>query len=433
MASVGDHAGPLALTVYRSLARLSTPAAGLLLDFRQRRGKEDQQRRGERMGLSCKPRPAGPLVWLHAASVGETNAVLPLIARIAAAGPVPLLTSGTVTSAEVAARRLVGPAIHQFVPLDLPRFLDRFLDHWRPDLMILVESELWPGMMQAVAGRGIPLVLVNGRMSDRSFRRWRRARWFARALLSPLRLCLAQTAADAQRFAALGAGHVAVSGNLKFDAPPPEVDEKALAALRAEIGARPVFLAASTHPGEEEAVLEALTRLKVQTPGLLAILAPRHPGRGADIETLARGRKLVTARRAAGQPITAESDIYIADTIGEMGLWYSLASVAFLGGSLVPRGGQNPIEPAKIGVALMHGPHVANFAEVYRALSDAGAVRAVAGPEELGTEAGALLGDVDQRNRLVREARASVERFAGALDRTWEALGPWLPGRAPDD
>jgi len=430
MASADEFAGPLALTAYRSLGRLLTPAAGWLLDFRQRRGREDAVRRGERLGIASQARPAGPLVWVHAASVGETNAVLPLIARLAECGTVPLLTSGTVTSAQVAAHRLAEPAIHQYAPLDLPRFLARFLDHWRPDLAILVESELWPGTIQAAHGRGIPVVLVNGRMSDRSFRRWRSARWLARAVLAPIELCLVQTQADAERFGALGARAVAVAGNLKFDAAPPEVDAAALAGLAGAIGARPVFLAASTHAGEEEAVLEVLPALRAAAPGLLTIVAPRHPPRGAGIAALAAARRLKTARRGAGEPLTVETEVYVADTIGEMGLWYSLATAAFLGGSLVPHGGQNPIEAVKLNTALVHGPHVGNFAEIYAALGEAGGVTPMAGPDGLAPALAPLLADAARRGRMAREARACVGRFAGALDRTWEKLRPFLPEQA---
>jgi 3-deoxy-D-manno-octulosonic-acid transferase len=430
MATIDEVAGPLALTAYRSVGRLVTPAAGWLLDVRERRGREDAARRDERLGLASRQRPAGPLVWLHAASVGEANAVLPLIARLSEAGCVPLLTSGTVTSAEFVGARLAPPAIHQYAPLDLPRFVGRFIDHWRPDLAILVESELWPGIIQAASGRGIPLVLVNGRMSERSFRRWRRARWLARAIVSPLDLCLVQTQLDCERFLALGARQAEAVGNLKFDAAPPEVDAAALAGLKAAVGARPVFLAASTHPGEEEAVFAALPALAAAAPSLLTIVAPRHPTRGAELAARAAALELKAARRAAGETIGGDTDVYIADTIGEMGLWYSLAWAAFLGGSLVRHGGQNPIEPSRMGVALVHGPHVANFADIYAALGAAGAARQIAGGEELGADVASLLADPAERERMAREARACIERFEGALDRTWERLLPFLPRQA---
>jgi 3-deoxy-D-manno-octulosonic-acid transferase len=433
MASVDEAVGPLALTAYRSLGRLVTPAAGWLLHLRERRGKEDGARRGERLGLASRPRPAGPLVWLHAASVGETNAVLPLIDRLAAAGCAPLLTTWTVTSAQFAADRLSPPAIHQYAPLDLPRFVGRFLDHWRPDLAILVESELWPGTIHAASARGVPVVLVNGRMSERSYRRWHRVGWLVRVVLKPLDLCLAQAEPDAERFRALGAQNVTVAGNLKLDAAPPEAAAGELAALRAAVGARPVWLAASTHAGEEAAVLDALPALGAAVPGLLTIVAPRHPGRGAEIAALAAGRGLAVARRAAGEALGKATDIYVADTIGEMGLWYRLAPVTFLGGSLVPRGGQNPIEPVKLGAALVHGPHIGNFAGIYAALAEAGGTRLVDGPDSLATAASRLLRNAGERQCMVAAASACIEGFAGALDRTWEALLPFLPepaGRA---
>ncbi len=426
--------GEAGLSLYRALANRLQPLAGPYLKRRMKRGKEDPARFGERFGQATGDRPDGPLVWVHAASVGETNAVLPLLPRLGDRGLAVLLTTGTVTSAAIAGRRLAAGMVHQYAPLDIPHYVERFLDHWKPDLALLVESELWPGAMTALSGRGVPLVLVNGRLSQRSFRRWRRAGPVARALMSRIDLCLAQSADDGRRFAALGAAAVTVCGNLKFDAAAPAADETALRELRQAIAGRPVFVAASTHPGEEAMLVGALQALdsagacvgSAAGGGLLTIVVPRHPDRGPQIAEAARARHLSVALRSAGEPIGGGTQIYIADSIGEMGLWYRLATIAFLGGSLIRHGGQNPIEPAKLVVPLLHGPHIGNFADVYGALKDAAAAVEVADQTALAAALARLLADDAERRRLAREASACVERFTGALDRTLAALQPFL-------
>jgi 3-deoxy-D-manno-octulosonic-acid transferase len=312
------------------------------------------------------------------------------------------------------------------VPLDIRDYMERFLDHWRPDLALFVESELWPGAMTALAGRDVPLVVVNGRLSARSFARWRWAGPFARALMSRIDLCLAQSANDGHRFQALGAASVTVCGNLKFDAAAPTVDEAALQDLRDAIACRPVFVAASTHPGEEEMLTDALKAVSSAGNSPLAIIVPRHPERGPEIVEAARAQEFAVALRSAGEAITGETEIYIADTIGEMGLWYRLATIAFLGGSLIRHGGQNPIEPAKLAVPILHGPNIGNFADVYGALKDARAAVEVADQAALEAALMRLLADDAERKRLAREAHACVERFTGALDRTLAALQPFL-------
>jgi 3-deoxy-D-manno-octulosonic-acid transferase len=291
---------PLTLQAYRLLTALAAPAANLLLKYRLRRGKEDAERLPERRGESRVPRPQGPLVWLHSASVGELIAVLALIDRILARDIAVLLTAGTVTAAELAGRRLPPAAIHQFSPVDLPRFVNRFLDHWKPDLALFVESDLWPNMILATAARRIPLILVNGRVSERSFRRWRFAPRMIGSLLSRFDLCLAQSSEDAARYAGLGAPRYVTTGNLKLDSPAPPAETAKLWALQAAIGARPVVAATSTHPGEETALIDVHRKLKHSFPGLLTILAPRHPERGPGIGEIARVAGLKFALRSNG-------------------------------------------------------------------------------------------------------------------------------------
>ncbi|MBS7539650.1 3-deoxy-D-manno-octulosonic acid transferase [Ancylobacter lacus] len=416
----------LPIRLYRLGMRLATPFARLALMPRVRRGKEDPARLRERFGIASAPRPRGPLVWVHGASVGEVIAVLPLLDRLRGRGFEVLLTSGTVTSARLAASRLPPGIVHQFVPLDAPAFLRRFLGHWRPNLVLLVESELWPTLLVEVNARGIPLLLVNARMSARSFERWQKTPRSVRALLSRVDLCLAQAREDGDRLARLGAPRVSVTGNLKFDAPPPPVAEDALAALRRAIGTRPVFLAASTHPGEEEAVLAAHARLRATMPELLTIVAPRHPERGADVVRAATEAGLPAVLRSDGYLPDRGTQIYVADTIGELGLFYRVAPLAFIGGSLVRHGGQNPIEPIRLGCAVVHGPHVMNFQDIYSRLNQNYGAETVTSAEELFHQVHMLFGDQGRRSRTVDAGRATLAALGGGLDRTLAAIDPYL-------
>jgi 3-deoxy-D-manno-octulosonic-acid transferase len=337
-----------------------------------------------------------------------------------------LVTTGTVTSAAFAAERLPPGAIHQFVPLDAPAFVAKFLDHWRPDLALRIESDLWPNMIMAAAQRGIPQIVINGRLSEGSFERWRYMPDTIEALLNRLDLCLVRTALDAERFAALGAPRITTTGNLKLDVPPLPVDQGKLARLTAALAGRPVIAAASTHLGEETAVIDTQRRLRSTFRGLLTILVPRHPERGASIAGEIAAAGLTAALRSRDQLPQAGTDIYVADTVGELGLIYRVAPIVFMGGSLIPHGGQNPIEPAKFGAAILHGPHVANFADIYAALDRAKGAELVADPERLPVRVGAWLKDGEERARAAAAAKATVDLLGGALERTLSALEPYL-------
>jgi 3-deoxy-D-manno-octulosonic-acid transferase len=361
--------------------------------------------------------------------VGETVSVLPIVERLTGLGFAVLLTSGTVTSASVVARRAPAGVVHQYAPWDVPAFVRRFLDHWRPDLALVAESELWPNLIVEAGRRGIPLALVNARLSERSFGRWRRAPKSAAAVFARLAAVIAQSRADGARYAALGAPHVLVAGNLKYDVPPPPADRAMLAALSGALAGRPTILAASTHPGEEEVVIAALARLEPAFPGLVGILAPRHPERGGEIEALAREAGLRVARRSLGEVPLRDTQLYIADTIGELGLFYRLSPVAVMGGSFVEHGGQNPIEPAKLGAAVVHGPHVWNFAEVYAALDAQAAAFAVADPAALADILAGLLSRPAALRETARRASACVGALGGAVERTLAALRPLMPPR----
>lgn len=365
---------PLPLVAYRMATRFAAPLAGLHLRRRVGRGKEDASRLTERFGITDVARPEGALIWLHAASVGESLSALPLIDGIRDVFPDAhfLLTTGTVTSAELLSRR-VPSLLHQFVPVDTPQAVERFLNHWRPDFAIWMESELWPNLVLETARRGVPMALVNARLSQKSASGWRWAPKTIAALLGAFEVRLAQTEAIRERLLQLGASKTAtpVTGDLKASRAPETVDERMLEPLRASIGSRPVWLAASTHPGDETSVLAGHNALAVGVSDLLTIIAPRHPERGPHIEAAARDAGLRAVRRAAGA--MPEGDIYIADTLGEMALWYALAPVALIGGGWGGEGGHNPLEAAERGAAILSGPVVHNFEESYARLCKAGA------------------------------------------------------------
>lgn len=411
---------------YRVLSALLEPAAAGLLVWRRRRGKEDPTRFAERRGYPGVRRPDKTLVWLHGASVGETVTLLPLVEKLQRRGLAVLVTSGTVTSAKLLAARLPAGVIHQYLPLDVPRYMRRFLDYWRPEIGLICESEIWPNLIIEAKARMIALVLVNARMSERSFRRWYKAPQTSRYLLSGFECCLAQSQGDGERLAQLGAPRVSIAGNLKFDVPAPPADANTLAILDGLTTGRPVWIAASTHPGEEEQIISAHLGIKAHLPKLLTIIAPRHPQRGVEIEELAQANRVAVARRGAGQQPERDVELYIADTVGELGLFYRLSQVAFLGGSLVPVGGHNPIEPAKLGCALLHGPHVGNFAEIFAAFDSDGGSRETPDVQALAGAVHRWLSDPASARQAARAAAQTSGQLGGALTRTMQAIEPLL-------
>jgi 3-deoxy-D-manno-octulosonic-acid transferase len=417
---------PMTLRVYRKLSSAVVPLAPALINRRLKQGKEDPERIGERRGMSRDERPVGPLVWIHGASVGEVLAAAALIERLRALDIRILLTSGTVTSAAIVAKRFPPEVIHQYVPYDSPRYVARFLDHWRPSLALFIESDLWPNLILQSAARRLPMVLINGRMSRRSFPRWRRMSGTISALLDKFDLCLAQSRIDGERFSALGSRNVIVTGNLKLDVPAPPADAVKLEKLMAATRGRPFVVAASTHAGEEEILIETQQTLAGFFPQFLTVIVPRHPDRGPAIARMIEAAGLKAAQRSHQELPTAATDIYVADTMGELGLFYRLAPIVFMGGSLVEHGGQNPIEAVKLGAAIVHGPHVFNFTDVYEALDQAGGARVAADREALVKQLGQLLADTDARDKLVTASTRVVEQLGGALERTLSSLEPYL-------
>jgi 3-deoxy-D-manno-octulosonic-acid transferase len=424
---------PVSLHVYRLATRILAPLSGPILSWRRARGKEDSERIGERRGWPSLPRPSGSLVWLHGASVGESLSLLPLVERLSASGHGALITTGTVTSARIVADRLPVGALHQYAPLDAPQFMRRFIAHWRPDLALIAESELWPNMIFEASAAETPIILVNARLSERSFAQWkRRLPNFIGSLLARVDLAIAQSRDDADRFSLLGAPHVECAGNLKFDAPAPPADLQELALLSGRIAGRRVWIAASTHEGEEAAIAEAHRQLSKVFPELLTLIAPRHPARGAEIAVQLREEGLTCGLRSRGDELGA-APVYICDTMGELGLFYRLAGVVFLGKSLGNEfggGGQNPIEPAKLASAILHGPHVANFADAYALLDSAGGAALVRDARELAEALTALFRDGGKLRAMARAAAKAVESRTGALERTLDAIAPYLADSA---
>lgn len=417
------------LGLYHGLTLALGPLVSGHLARRVKRSKEWPERLPERFGRAGLPRPNGSLVWLHAASVGESLAALPLIEALRTARPATalLLTVGTVSAATLMQKRLPPGVMLQFAPLDRAAYWRRFLAHWRPQLAVLVESELWPNLLRCLNRQGVPTVVVNARLSARSHRRWQHLPRTATQLFGMLTMVLAQTEADAGRFAELGAVSVRAVGNLKDAAQPLPYDDDALTRWHAVLGARPVLVAASTHEPEEAWLLDALRDLCARVPDLLLVLVPRHPERGDAIAdaAAARGHDALP-RRSQGGTITTATRVYLADTLGELGLIYRVADVALMGGSLIAHGGQNPLEAARLGVPVLFGSHMDNFAVIAARLLDAGAARRVT-LDRLADELAAVLTDPSARAAMAEAGRAVADHEAESLRRTLDALRPFLP------
>lgn len=415
------------LGAYLTASRGAGGLARRLLDRRLTSGKEDPSRLGERMGIAGMPRPEGRLAWFNAASVGEAVSLLELLRRLTRERPDLhcLVTTVTVTSAAFLAPRLPDRCYHQYAPLDVAPWIERFLDHWRPDLAVWTESELWPGTLTATHRRGVPMLLINARISERSFRRWRWMSGMARGLLRRFDRVLAQDELAASQLAALGARDIVVTGTLKEGAAPLEHDEAERVGIARALTGRPVWLAASTHQGEESVVASVLREARKSLPMLVLILAPRHPARGEELAARLRAEGWHVARRSKGESIGPDTDIYLADTLGEMGLWYRVASVAFVGGSLVEVGGHNPFEPALLGCAVIHGPHVRNFAEAYARLRVAGAAVEV---HDTGSLARALVEVMapDRAAQMATAAWDAVSEGASVTDAVMEVVAGYL-------
>jgi len=416
-------------TLYRLATSAAEPLAPLLLRVRLWRSKADEARLDEKLGRGRGVRPEGRLIWLHGASVGESLSVLPLVERIAAGGNHVMVTTGTKTSAAVLGRRLPEGCFHQYVPLDGPRAVARFLNRWAPDAALWVESELWPNLLAETRRRGIPTALVNGRMSPRSFARWRRMPSLASTMVGRFSVVLAQSEADGARLTALGARNVTFAGDLKAAAMPLEADAEALARVRDAIGERPTWLAVSTHDGEERLVAEVHRQIANAMPDLLTVIVPRHVDRGDAIETELTDRGFRVVRRSRNELPGPSTQVFLGDSMGEMGLYLRLGNPVLVGKSLLHEGGHNPREPALLGRAVLFGPHMENFQTATEALLAAGGAVQIADHDTLGLIVGRLLGDPEAARQIGDRARARAEAdAAGILDATFEALAPVLQG-----
>ncbi len=366
------------LKIYNTLIRFLYPIAiSRYIEKRKKRGKEDIKRFNERVGRPIKPRPEGKLIWMHGASVGESISMLPLIQRLLEVYPNAhvMVTTGTLTSAEIMAKRLPERAFHQYLPIENPVFATRFLKHWKPDIALWFESEFWPAMLSCIKRKNIPLILVNGRISNKSFKRWQQFDFIIKEILECFTLCLGQSDEDEYRLRVLGAKNTMCLGNLKYAGLPLPIDENKKQEIAEQITGRMVWLVSSTHDDEEFKIARFLKDLQKKVPNLLTFMAPRHPQRGSEIkQRLQKELGLNVALRSANEKITEKTDVYVADTIGELGIWYDLIPLVFIGGSLIPHGGQNFIEPSRSRDAVIVGPHMYNFADAMNRAKKADAV-----------------------------------------------------------
>ncbi|MCO6186964.1 lipid IV(A) 3-deoxy-D-manno-octulosonic acid transferase [Rhizobium sp. L1K21] len=417
--------GRAALSTYKWAGFALFPGLVVYLAMRTAKGKEDAARRRERFGRPTQERPSGPLVWFHAASVGETTAVLPLMREIRNRGIQVILTTGTVTSAAVARDRAPDGVIHQYVPLDIKPAVSRFLDYWKPDAAIIAESEIWPVTVMELGARHIPQILVNGRLSDKSFALWKRLSSLSEELFRNFALVIAQSEEDGIRYTALGALPVLVSGNLKGDNDEPPYNPEDLEHYRQQIAGRHTWAAISTFEGEEEMAGRIHQRLKRKN-NQLTVIVPRHPERADEIQKKLEAMGLDVARRSHGDAVTRSTDILLGDTIGEMGLYLNLTDIVFVGRSMHAEGGQNPLEPAMIGCAVLSGGKVQNFRDAYQRLAKNGGAKIVRDEDMLAKGVHYLMNNDEVRHKMINAGLDTVQQMRGALEATLKGLAPYI-------
>ncbi|MFZ4541240.1 MAG: 3-deoxy-D-manno-octulosonic acid transferase [Rickettsiales bacterium] len=410
------RAAPLTRGAYSALGIAITPVLHLWLNRRAKRGKEDVARKAERFGHASIARPTGALLWLHAASVGETQSVLTLVRALLEQHPQLhlLITTGTVTSANLVAQQTLPRTIHQFVPVDTATAVRRFLNYWHPDIAVWVESEFWPQLLWQSQSRHIPMLLINARISQSTYENWKKWPNTIRSLLHSFCSIYAGSTEDATRLATLGGTDIRDVGNLKYDAAPLPTDPALIAELASLTENRKIFLAASTHANEEQLVAETHSMVAQQFPELLTIIVPRHAARGDAIAADLRNRNITIAQRSKKEPITATTSIYLADTMGELGNFYQSADIVFMGGSLIAHGGQNPLEAARFGKPILTGPHTHNFAAIIAQFTAANAIRIISNKTILANELIALLNDATARSRLADHATSVLEKSRSA-------------------
>jgi len=415
---------------YGVATRALGPLTPILLSRREKQGKEDPARKQERHGQTDLARPAGELIWLHGASVGECLMLRPVIDRILSTRPNShvLVTSGTVTSAEILAKQLPERALHQFAPLDYPKAVRRFLEHWKPDMAIWAESEIWPNLIRQTKAAGIPMALLNARFSQKSLQGWQKRQKSARALMGSFDLILAADTQTADGLTWVLGDPVESAGNLKDAAAPLPADKAALKTLKSQTSRRPIWCAASTHPGEDELMIKAHLEILDRNKSSLLILAPRHPERSGDIQKLLKKSKLNFVTRTSGKPIEKSTQVYVFDTIGEMGLAYRLSKITFVCGSLIEGlSGHNPLEPARLKNAVLTGPHIASFADSYMGMIAFDAAQRILSPNIIGQTVIDILADKTRLAELQNLAETYATGRDAVLDYVWERLEPLLP------
>lgn len=404
------------------------PFIGVYLAKRKAKGKEDLERFGERLGYAGKKRPDGQLLMMHGASVGESLSMIPLIELLLQKHKnlSVLVTTGTLTSAKIMKERLPERAIHQYVPIDHPYCVKRFLDHWKPDMALWFESDFWANMITQTADLDIPLILINGRISDRSFKRWSRFKCFISAILEQFTLCLGQTVQDVERLKKLGAKETKCIGNIKFGASPLPANKTTLEELEKAFNDRPRWLASSTHAGEEKIAGNIHKKIKQTEPNLLTVIVPRHPPRGDEIKKELKELGLKVAVRSKNDKINPDTDIYLADTIGELGLFYRLAKIVFIGKSLVGKGGQNPLEAALLGCVVITGSNMENFAEMTSRMLEESALIQVENKQILEEKILNFLYDTEKCKKQCKTAKDYATKEAGVINRVAEQLAPFI-------
>ncbi len=420
----------LLIKSYGAATRALGPLTPIWVRKRASAGKEDPDRLNERHGESKYDRPSGTLIWFHAASVGECQMLMPVIERFHRHDPNIhiLVTSGTLTSAKLMAERLPDNGLHQYVPLDYPQAVKKFLTHWNPDMAIWAESEIWPNLIRQTKAAGVPMALLNARMSEKSIAGWEKREESARSLFGAFDVILAADKHTAGGLGGILNRMIDMPGNLKDASAPLPYDKAELKRLKSELSRRPVWCAASTHPGEDKLMIKAHQQALEKHQRACLILAPRHPDRGDDIAKQLKDAGLSYVTRASNQPITQDTQVLLFNTIGEMGLAYRLSKVTFVCGSLVNGlSGHNPLEPARLDNAVLTGTHISSFADTYMSMISFDAAERILTPQEIGPRVSALISDKKALKVLSNRALEYAQSRDAVLDYVWDKLLPLIP------
>ncbi len=400
------------MLIYRVLSILLFPFLELYLLYRVIKKKEDRSRLKERVGHATQDRPEGEVVWIHAVSVGEANSALTLVDELLKFSPKIsiLFTTTTLTSASIIAAKLPqfrGQVIHQFLPIDSYFCVQNFLNFWQPRVAIFVESEIWPNLIYEARKLGVLSFLVNARMSEKSVKKWRIARIFGFKIFDQFAAIFAQSAEAKNLLQKLTKQEILLYGNLKSQAQSLVVNFDELQKLKAQIADRKIFVAASTHKGEEEIILQSFERLKKEFSDLLLVIILRHPNRSEEVKLLLSGKKF--AQRSKNETINSSTEIYLVDSLGELGIFYSLTNFAFIGGSLLEIGGHNPFEAIKLNCAIISGPNIFNFKEIYSDLVAGGGCIIASSNQEITDAATKFLSDKNLASEINKKANAVIK------------------------